>query len=133
MTDSASENLLLVFTPALFLFSYTLFAAGTMEELNQMLQRCDKNALVAVVKSLYLHNENDEELLSEKVKVIVCEALFEMQVAKQRQQDKDRNAFAVVLGAREAAGKTDFQVVEAGGRERASTGLLVLKGKMGHP
>jgi WD40 repeat protein len=65
---------------------------------------------------------------SEKAKIIVLEALTGMKVAKQRQQDKDRNAFAVVLGAREATGKSEFQMAEAGGRERASTGLLVVGG-----
>ena len=50
-----------------------------------------------------------------------------MKLAEKSQQDKDRNAFAVVL-AREAAGKPDFHVGSAGGRERASAGLLTVGG-----
>jgi WD40 repeat protein len=106
-----------------------------MEILNELLQQCDKNALVGVVKSLcvvseeYLEYPEEADALDcKKVEDVVREALFKMQVAKQCQQDKDRNAFAVVLGAREVAGKPDFQVAEAGGRERASTGLLVVSG-----
>jgi hypothetical protein len=47
-----------------------------------------------------------------------------MQVAEKRQQDKDRNAFTAVVGAYMAAGNPDFQMAEAGGRERTFTGLL---------
>ena len=106
-----------------------------MSSLDELLQQCDKNALVGVVKSLcvaseeYLDDpEGSDALDSEKAKIIVLEALTGMKVAKQRQQDKDRNAFLVVLGAREAAGKLEFQMAEACGRERASTGLLVVGG-----
>jgi WD40 repeat protein len=54
---------------------------------------------------------------------------MEIKLAEKCQQDKDRNAFAVVLGACEAAtGKSEFQMAEAGRRERASTGLLVVGG-----
>jgi WD40 repeat protein len=106
-----------------------------MASLDELLQQCDKNALVGVVKELcavseeYLNDpEGSGELNSEKAKGIVLKALIGMKLAKQRQQDKDRNAFAVVAGAREAAGKSDFEMAEAGGRERASTGLLVVGG-----
>jgi WD40 repeat protein len=63
----------------------------------------------------------------EDVKAVVQKALFKMKLAEKSQQDKDRNAFAVVL-AREAAGKPDFRMGAAGRRERASTGLLVVGG-----
>jgi hypothetical protein len=111
-------------------------ATGTMASLDELLQQCDKNTLVGVVKCLcdvseeYLNNpEGAVELDSEKAKEIVREALMEIKLAEKCQQDKDRNAFAVVLGAREAAtGKSEFQMAEVGGRERASTGLLVVGG-----
>jgi WD40 repeat protein len=111
-----------------------------MEYLNEPLQRCDKNALVSIVKSLCVKfqdtleshvdypEDNNGELNSEGVKTIIHKALFEMQVAEKRQQDKDRNAFTVVVGAVVAAGNPDFQRAEAGGRERASTGLLKVGG-----
>jgi hypothetical protein len=51
-----------------------------------------------------------------------------MQVAEKRQQDKDRNAFTVVVGAGVVAGKPEFPMAETGGRERASTGLLKVGG-----
>ena len=57
-----------------------------------------------------------------------AESLFEMKVAEKRQQDKDRIAFSVVVGTGVAAGKPDFHTAEAGGRERASTGLLKVSG-----
>jgi WD40 repeat protein len=109
-----------------------------MEYLNEPLQRCDKNALVDIVKNLCamfqdileLHVDypeaNNGELNSADVKSIIHQTLFEIQVAEKRQQDKDRNAFSVVVGAGVAAGNPDFQMGEAGGRERerASTGLL---------
>ena len=103
-----------------------------MSSLDELLQRCDKNTLVGVVKSLCVVSEeylNDPEVadeFSEEIKDIVRKALMEIKLAEKRQQDKDRNAFAVVLGAREATGKSEFQMAEAGGRERASTGLLVV-------
>ena len=58
------------------------------------------------------------------VMTVIREALLEMQVAEKRQQDKDRIAFTVVVGAGVAAGKPEFPMAETGGRERASTGLL---------
>jgi WD40 repeat protein len=111
-----------------------------MEYLNEPLQRCDKNALVGIAKRLCVKfqdilehyvaypEENNGELNSADVKSIVNKALFEMQVAEKRQQDKDRSAFTVVVGAGVAAGNPDFQMAEAGGRERASTGLLKVGG-----
>jgi hypothetical protein len=51
------------------------------------------------------------------VKTIIQAALFEMQVAEKCQQDKDRNAFTVVVGADVSARNSNFQI---GGRERAS-------------
>jgi WD40 repeat protein len=62
------------------------------------------------------------------VESIVHKALVEMQVAKKCQQEKDRNAFTVVVGMGVTAGKPDFHMAEAGGRERASTGLLKVGG-----
>jgi WD40 repeat protein len=104
-----------------------------MESLSKLLQGCDKNALVGVVKHLCVRLENHEsdpethaELHSNEVKPIIRKAMLEMKVAEKRQQDKDRSAFTVVVGAGVAAGKPNFQTVEAGGRERASTGLLVV-------
>jgi WD40 repeat protein len=94
-----------------------------MKILNVMLEQCDKNALVGVVKSLCAMleeyedaPEENEELNSEDVIRAVRDALVE----------KDRNAFEVVTGARGAAGKPVFQAAAAGGRERAPTGLLVV-------
>jgi WD40 repeat protein len=110
---------------------------STMENLNGLLQRCDKNALVGVVKRLcamfqekYLDEpeEHDGELDSEDVKTIIHEALFKMQVAEKRQQDKDRNAFTVAVGAGVTVGKPNLQMADAGGRERASTGLMIVGG-----
>jgi hypothetical protein len=49
-------------------------------------------------------------------------------VAEKCQQDKDRNAFTVVVGAGVATGQPNFQMVEAGGRARASMGLLKVGG-----
>jgi WD40 repeat protein len=107
-----------------------------MECLNEPLQRCDKNALVGVVKSLcamfqerYLDELEDPfELDSEDVKTIIQEALLEMQVVAKRQQEKDRITFSVVVGAGVAAGNPDFQIAAMGGRERAPTGLLKVGG-----
>jgi WD40 repeat protein len=94
--------------------------------LNEMLQRCDTNALVGVVKSLYVmleayqsYPEEIDELHSD-VKDVVHKALHKMQVDEKIQQDADQNAFSVVLGASVAAGK------QAGSPERVSTGLLVV-------
>ena len=99
-----------------------------MEDPTELLQRCDKNALVSVVKNLCVKfqeilewhedepEENNSELNSEYLKSIIHKELLEMQVAKKRQQDKDRNAFTVVVGAGVATGKPNFQMVE-GGRE----------------
>jgi WD40 repeat protein len=107
-----------------------------MKELTDMLQRCDKKALVGVLKSLYMtledyqdDPEENAELHSDDVKGFIHRALFQMQVFEKHQQDKDRNAFTVVLGTAqiEAVAKPDFQV-EAVGRERFFTGLLAVGG-----
>jgi WD40 repeat protein len=51
-----------------------------------------------------------------------------MKVAEQRHQKEDRNAFAVVCGAHGSVMEPDFQMAKAGGRNRASTGLLTVGG-----
>jgi WD40 repeat protein len=111
-----------------------------MDGLNELLLQCDKNALVVVVKNLcvmfqekmelYLDDpeENDLGFDSEDVKVVVRYSLLKMKMAAKSQQDKDQNAFTVVLGAGMAAGKPDYQLAKAGGRARAPTGPLVVGG-----
>jgi hypothetical protein len=71
---------------------------------------------------------NDGELDRGDVITIVQEALREMQRAEKHQQDKDRIAFAVVVGAGVAAGSPGFQMANSDGRERAYTGLLKVGG-----
>ena len=76
--------------------------------LNELLQQCDKNTLVGVVRKLcamfqevYL-DEPDEHngfLRSRDVRGVVCSALIKMKVAEQRHQKEERNALAVVCGA----------------------------------
>jgi hypothetical protein len=70
-------------------------------DLNELLQQCDKNALVGVVKHLYVvleeykdDPEANAELDREKVKEIVREALNKMELAGKRQQGKRQNTFA---------------------------------------
>jgi WD40 repeat protein len=104
-----------------------------MADLNELLQRCDKNALVGAVKSIcdaleYYQEYQTDEVDRKKVKNIIHGALFKMKVAEKRQRDKDQNAFTVVLGAGVVAGKQNFQFAEAGGRERTPTGLLAVGG-----
>jgi WD40 repeat protein len=124
----------LVFKP-LFSIAQQTFAASTMEILNEMVQRCDKNVLMGVVGRLckMIHKryaddmaeKHPDELSSYDVKAIIQMLLLETQ----RQQDKDQNAFTVVLAARRAAGKPDFQMSETcGQRQRVSTGLFVVGG-----
>jgi hypothetical protein len=78
----------------------------------------------------FLHEpgENDGALDSKIVKTAVHKAFFEMIMVEKRQQDKDQNAFTALAGAGVVAGNPDFQMAEAGGRERASTGPLVVGG-----
>ena len=86
--------------------------------------------LCAMFQATYLDELEDAgELNSGDVETIIQEALFEMQVAEKRQQDKDRNAFTVVVGAGVTAGNPDFQMAGIGGQERASTGLLSFEGR----
>ena len=124
-----------LFYAPVFVASKRQFTACTMEILNEMLEQCDKNALVGVVKNLCVMleeyedaPEENEELHSEDVISAVRKALMDMNLAIKYQQEKDRNAFAVVIGACGAAEKPDFQAAAAGGRERAPTGLLVIGG-----
>jgi WD40 repeat protein len=93
--------------------------AFTMESVDKLLQQCDEDALVGVVENLLEEFQGLVEInYGEHVTEVVCDALLKVQVADKGQREKDQNAFAVVLGVREAA--------EVGGRERASTGLLVV-------
>jgi WD40 repeat protein len=105
----------------------------------ELLQRCDRNALFGVVTGLcdmfqghYLQHlleepeDNDGTLNSEDVKTVIRAELLKMRVAEKCQQDKDLNAFTVVSGAGVAAAKLNFQMAESGGRERSSTGLLIV-------
>ena len=57
-----------------------------------------------------------------------AKSLVTMKVAEKRQQDKDRGAFRAVVGAGVEAGNLVFQMAAAGGRERASIGLLKVGG-----
>jgi WD40 repeat protein len=113
----------------------------SMPGLTEVLQRCDKNALVGSVERLcvmfqeeYLGYGTDmldileDGLDDESVTGVIYEELFEMQVAQKCQQDRDRNSFLVAVGAGVAPREPDFHVAEAGGRERSFTGLLVVSG-----
>jgi hypothetical protein len=139
-----SENVKTIIQEALIkvrVAEWNHFSPSTMEHLNELLQRCDKNALVDIVKSLCVNFQDVLEYYVEEpqdnngelepfinVKSIIQDALIIMQVAEKRQQETDRNAFTVVVGAGVAAGNPDFQMAEAGGRERVSTGLLKVGG-----
>jgi WD40 repeat protein len=109
---------------------------SSAEGLDMLLHQCDKIMLVRVVKNIcamfqerYLDEDVMLDVVSQDVKAVVREALLQKKMAEQRQQDKDRNSFTVVSGAGVAAGERDGQLVSAaGGRERASTGLLVVGG-----
>ena len=121
-----------------------------MTNLTQLLQKCDKEVLVEVVENMcvmfqdkYLDcpdggsglwedwisgaRDIDRELESQSVKKVVCQWLTTAALAKKRQQKRDRDAFAIVLGARTntEVGKTPTST-SAVGRERAWTGLLVV-------
>ena len=54
--------------------------------------------------------------------------LLEKQLAVKRQQVKDLSAFTVVLGTRGAAGKPDFQMLEASGQNRFFAGPFLVGG-----
>jgi hypothetical protein len=99
-----------------------------MEELNALLQRCDKNALADVIRDMVQERYSGDEPdggnaceLDENVKRIVHRSLFKMKLDEQRKQDKDQKAFTVVLGAREVAGGKGGDDLK-----RTSTGLLVV-------
>ena len=90
--------------------------SSTMSRLNtdhmtEPLQRCDKSALISVVKNLCVRFQyilqdfveepegNDGALDRHEVIIIIQAALLKMRRAEKRQQDKDRVAFTVVVGA----------------------------------
>jgi WD40 repeat protein len=104
------------------------------EDLKELLQHCDKNALLGIRESICEMIMIDVNLpvshqrVIENMEQIVIDALLDMNLAIKRQQETDQNAFAVVLGACGAFGKSGFQMAEAGGRKRASTGLLTVGG-----
>jgi hypothetical protein len=107
--------------------------------LDEVLQRCDKNMLVAVVARLCVMFQTEhireawqrldlirgdpqrqERRLDLDVKVAIYEALFETQVAEKRAQDKDHDAFTVVRRTRTAAAAC------LGDQGLACTGLLAV-------
>ena len=91
-----------------------------MEGLTAVLHRCDKASLVSVVKNLcaMFHLE------SEDVKGLVNKELARIMLAEQEQQEKDRDAFAVVLGTRKGHQQAVDVAFQAGGaRERTFTVL----------
>ena len=114
----------------------------SMECLNEPLQRCDKGALVGIVKSLCVQceeilehcvdepQEGNGELDKKDVKTIVQKALLKCKSPNNASRTKaaSLSRCVVVVGAGVVAGNPDFQIAEIGGRERASTGLLKVGG-----
>ena len=96
----------------------------SMESLKELLRRCSKESLEEAM-------ENVCELLQvvaqgklKEVKRAICKTLTKQKRKEQRQQENDRNAFAVVLGARKISDVVAG--VANGGRGRACTGLMVV-------
>jgi WD40 repeat protein len=75
-----------------------------VEGLDELLQQCDNKTLVGIVKGLCAmaqkYSEGLDFCLETDVREVVCRSLSKMIMAQQRQQGKDRDAFAVVLGTR---------------------------------
>jgi WD40 repeat protein len=103
-----------------------------MESLKELLQQCSKETLEEAM-------ENVCELLQvvaqgklKEVKRAICKTLTKQKRKEQRQQENDRDAFAVVLGQRkilDVVGQETPQEVAGvanGGRGRACTGLMAV-------
>jgi hypothetical protein len=98
-----------------------------------------RRQLEETVGSLYRVLENtspssfskmDKPTCLERFKTVICKSMMKQELAKQRQHDNDRNAFAVVWGAGKisfVARKQTAQTARAGvGRARVCTGLLAV-------
>jgi hypothetical protein len=110
--------------------------------LNNLLQRCGKEALEDTVANLCAGlqendagftrltegpdemNEIDEILDFTKVTEVAYAALTAENLTVMLQQDTDRRAFSVVLGAGRKMEARPHQAAKADGRKRARTGLL---------
>jgi hypothetical protein len=119
-----------------------LFSGRNFDEithLNNLVKQCGRKALEdAVVRLCVTLKKCSEEhvdfvfggphetarLEIASVRGVIFDALTAEMHAVSLQQDTDRRAFAVVLGADQKAGAWPHQAAKVGGRKRAGTGLL---------
>ena len=94
--------------------------------LKKMLQMCNKETLEEVVENvidLCMHAFLMNEVMDD-VESSIYESLAKQQRGEHRQQENDRNAFAVVLGA--CSSSPEAAEMGGRGRGRACTGLLAV-------
>jgi WD40 repeat protein len=103
-----------------------------MESLKELLRQCSKETLEDALENVCEVLQVVEQGKTEQVKRAIYESLTKQQRKEQRQQENDRNSFAVVLGTHKILDVVGKQMLQgaagAGGRARgrACTGLMVV-------